>query len=132
MRRIFVEAFDEDPLLALKVLFYLRDVRGGQGERKVFRTCLRWVAQNRASVFIVNMENVPLFGRWDDLFVAFDTPSEASMVKYVRNQLAQDSRVAFGGHVSLCAKWMPSANTSSPATKKLANKFIKAFKITPR
>ena len=130
--RTFVEAFDEDALLALKTLFYLRDVRGGQGERKIFRTCLKWLAENRTSIFVVNMENIAKFGRADDLFVAFDTKAENAMVKFVRNQLAEDARKPEGESISLFAKWLPSENTSSVATRKLAHRFIKAFKVTPR
>jgi hypothetical protein len=43
----FVRAYAEDPDLAAKILFYARDVRGGLGERHVFRTVLRWLSENR-------------------------------------------------------------------------------------
>ena len=128
----FVSAFDEDALLALKTLFYLRDIRGGQGERKVFRTCLNWLAKNRPSAFLNNIENVVKYGRWDDLFVAFDTKSEAARVHFVKTQLAVDVRQSDDNKLSLLAKWMPSGNTSSAETRKLAHRFIKAFKVTPK
>jgi hypothetical protein len=129
--KIFVSAFDEDPLLALKTLFYLRDVRGGQGERNVARVALNWVAENKPLSFAKNFDNIVKFGRWDDLFVAFDTKVEAAMVKYVKTQLATDKKTKLGNSISLAAKWMPSANTSSKDTRALAHRFIKAFRLTP-
>lgn len=130
--KLFLEAFDENPLLALKALFYIRDIRGGQGERKVFKTCLKELAKNYSSHFTKNMSNVVKFGRWDDLFVAFDTPAERAMLDYVTQQLSADARAESGAQLSLLAKWMPSANTSSTETRRLAYRFIKHFKVTPR
>ena len=40
----FVRAYAEDPGLAMKMLFYSRDVRGGLGERRGFRVILRYLA----------------------------------------------------------------------------------------
>lgn len=65
---LFVKAYGDDALKALKVLFYFRDIRGGQGERHMFRVCMKWLAENHPDVFIKNIENIPFYGRFDDLY----------------------------------------------------------------
>ena len=69
--QLFSKAFAEDRLLALKALFYIRDVRGGQGERRTFKVCMKWIAENYPDIFIKNIPNVPVFGRFDDLYCVF-------------------------------------------------------------
>ena len=61
----FDVAFKEDPLLATKAAFYFRDVRGGQGERRTFRTILKWLAEEHPSVVKANLHLVPEYGRWE-------------------------------------------------------------------
>jgi len=68
---LFSKAYAANKLLALKTLFYIRD-RQGQGERKVFRTCMRWLSENDPDVFIKNISNIPHFGRFDDLYCVFN------------------------------------------------------------
>ena len=46
----FAKAFASDPLLATKMMFYAGNIRGGLGERRTFRTCLKWMAMNHADI----------------------------------------------------------------------------------
>ena len=133
------KAYGADALDAMKLTFHLRDVRGGAGERQAFRTVISAFAKDRTRRPSVqtNLENIPFFGRWDDLFVLLDTPLEGDVVKLLKKQLeadlkaVDDSTEDFRKDVSLAGKWMPSINTSSKATTKLARKLAKAFGWTP-
>lgn len=122
---LFKQAYEEDPSLALKCLFYIRDCRGGQGERRFFRVCLHWLARTYPMVAADLINYVPEYGRYDDLFALFNTPIESNVLKFVTNQLTKDMEsIALGGKqaVSLLAKWMPSENTHSYETKQKAKK----------
>jgi len=124
----FSRAFAEDRLLALKALFYIRDVRGGQGERRTFRVILNWLANNHPDVVKKNLLNVPLYGRWDDLYVLFGTTLENDAITAMSNQLASDwHKMKSGDSVSLLAKWLKSENTSSSVSVSQAHKFRKAL-----
>ena len=130
---IFAKAFAEDRLLALKALFYIRDCRGGQGEREFFRVCFRWLAKNYPSIAINNMSNVIKFGRYDDLFVLRRTPIQDQMVMFVRATWKRDvENYKNGKPVSLLAKWMPSENASSKETISMARWFGKKLKLSKR
>ena len=129
----FDAAFRENADLATKMAFYGRDVRGGLGERAVGRLMIRELAIMNPAVVVANLKNVVEFGRWDDLFVLFDTPVETDMIEFVKMQLVSDKRhMDKHENVSLLAKWMPSINASSEHTKALAHRFVKAFNTTPR
>lgn len=129
----FDAAFRENADLATKMAFYGRDVRGGLGERAVGRLMLRELALLYPEVVTANLKNIVEFGRYDDLFVLFDTPVETAMVAFVKMRLLYDYRdMKSNQHVSLLAKWMPSINASSEHTKALAHRFVKALNTTPR
>jgi len=131
--RIFAKAWAQDRLAALKILFYFRDVREGQGERKTFRVLLKWLAERYEDVALKNIENVPFFGRWDDLYILVGTPLEAEVFKYMAAQLRKDVRdMGKGDSVSLLAKWMKSENTSSPESRRLGHKTRSALGFTPK
>ena len=133
IEEMFFKAFKEDPLLATKALFYTRDIRGGLGERMVFRTILKYLANNYSVVVAKNMAIIPEFARWDDMFVLFDTPCSFAMTQMVKEQLDSDVRESRNGNpISLLGKWMPSENASCPNTIATAHKFIKAFGWTPK
>lgn len=112
----FLRAYAEDPDLAMKLLFYARDIRGGLGERQVFRRILVWLAYNQPDSVRKNLQYIPHFGRWDDLLVLLDTPCRQDALQLIRQQLRQDlMAMDMGDDVSLLAKWLPSVNTSSAA-----------------
>lgn len=129
----FDAAYRENADLATKMAFYGRDVRGGLGERTVGRLMLRELALLYPEVVVANLKNIVKFGRYDDLFVLFDTSVETDMIEFIKKQLVFDKRqMDKYENVSLLAKWMPSINASSEHTKALAHRFVKALNTTPR
>lgn len=112
--RRFVLAFAENPDLAMKILFYARDIRGGLGERHTFRVILEWLAENEPAALRKNLAYVPEFGRWDDLLILLDTSCRSDAVSVIRRQLNEDIKAMEANEeVSLLAKWLPSVNASS-------------------
>ncbi len=126
---LFKNAFAADPKYALKCLFYIRDVRGGQGERRFFRVVTKWLAKNETEAMKRNLPHIPEYGRWDDLFVFIGTPLETDALNIVKHQLALDVQCKTP---SLLAKWMPSENTSSARTVAQAKVVRKFLGMTPK
>ena len=119
----FTRAFAEDPVRALRTLFYARDVRGGLGERRVFRVLLRHLAAYAPVCLEKNLPLIPVYGRWDDMLVLLGTPLEAAVVCLLRKQLESDlDAYRQEEPVSLLAKWLPSVNTSSRETRAQARR----------
>lgn len=132
----FTEAFNENPELALKCLFYARDVRGGQGERKVFRTLINYLATHNPSAIKHLVKYIPEFGRWDDVLELIHSPLESEAFDLILTQLISDVKNANNDKakapVSLLAKWMPSENASSSHSKSLARYLAKKLKRSPK
>lgn len=126
---LFLKAFNEDEIYAMKCLFYIRDVRGGQGERRFFRTVMRWLANNRPNAARRNLQNVAEFGRWDDLYAFVGTPLEEAAFGIMYHQLALDVSCQTP---SLLAKWLKSENTSSATSRQLAGITRRHFHMTSR
>lgn len=129
----FVKAWSEDRELTMKLLFYARDVRGGLGERRVFRVALRWLAGNEPESAVKNIENIAEYGRYDDLLTLLDTPCEEAALEYIKEQLRRDmSDLEAGRPVSLLAKWLPSVNASNAGTVHRAKRIAKALGMCDR
>ncbi len=125
---LFKNAYEEDPVLALKCLFYLRDCRGGQGERRFFRVCFRWLCRADERAARRNLIHLSEYGRWDDLiYCAIDTPMENDAFKMIYHQLILDLE---SKTPSLLGKWVPSENASSATTKYAANKLRNYLHLT--
>lgn len=126
---LFKNAYLENPSYALKCLFYIADCRGGQGERRFFRVCAKWLASYDTEAMRRNLIHIPEYRRWDDLFVFIGTPLEKDALAIVKHQLALDVQCKTP---SLLGKWMPSENTSSSKTRKTALAVRKYLGMTPR
>jgi hypothetical protein len=64
---LFQKAIVENPLVALKTLFWARDARGGAGERRFFRICSKFLRKNYPDLLIKNLRYIAEYGRYDDL-----------------------------------------------------------------
>lgn len=126
--KLFVKAYDENPLLAIKNLFYLRDIRNGQGERAVFRACMQHMANDEkmTDVLVKCIRHIPEYGSWKDVFALYTPFSNDKVSKEIcrvtKEQLDADIKNAIEDKpISLCAKWYPLANnTKNPQKKSVA------------
>lgn len=116
----FELAFQEDPLGAMRCLFWARDCRGGAGERRVFRVLLPYIAQKHYEELYRNLELIPEYGRWDDFYALIGTPMEEQFWPFISWKLFRDIKEMEAGRpCSLLAKWLKKADASSPNTRKL-------------
>lgn len=123
---LFNRAYKENPKLALKILMYARDIRGGLGEREVFRTIFKSLCKNDTKVARQLLPYISDVGRYDDIFAALFTPVEQDVVAIVYTILREDiDSLARGGNVSLLSKWMPSINTSNRESVLMAKRLAK-------
>ena len=114
--RMFAKAMVEDKLLATKIAFYTRDVRGGLGERRTGRLMFKYLANNYPYIFNKNLEYIAEYGRWDDpIYLLYDAPEQ--IVALIKKQLETDiENKNKMKPISLLAKWLPSVNASNRET----------------
>lgn len=118
---MFGKVFYEDPKTAVKFLFYAGDVRGGMGERKFFKSCIEWLANNKPELAKAVLELIPEYTRWDNLIVLIDTQLCNNVIAIINKQLKEDLKnMNDGKPISLLGKWMPSENASSIETVRKA------------
>ena len=130
----FRAVYAESPTLALKYLFFARDARGGLGERRFFRVVTKWLADNHTEDIRKYLPLLPEYGRWDDLVeLAANKNLYDDVVKIVSKQLKTDwEDMKQGASISLLAKWMPSANTSSAETCRKARGLMAGLHMSER
>lgn len=127
----FIRAYTENPDLAMKIIFFARDIRGGLGERRVFKTIFSYLAKEEPQSVKKNISLVADYGRYDDLLALMGTPCEGAMLAYLKEQYESDVKaMGEGNPVSLLGKWLPSVNASCKETIRLAKKIAKAFGLS--
>ena len=135
LKKLFRAAINEDFALSIVVLFYIRDIRNGQGERELFRILIKDLAKTHPVQVNKLISFFPELGRWDDLFALKGTRPYIDVLEYIRLQLIEDIEVlrnASDGDIvaiSLCAKWMPS-EFAGKKSKHLARELAYALKLS--
>lgn len=133
VEHMFAEALAEDFNTAIVWLFFSRDARGGLGERRLFRVCMKYLAREFPNTVRKLLPLISEYGRWDDLFELVETKVGNDVTIIVRNQLADDmANMKAGKSISLASKWLYSLNTSSKKTREKAEIFRRALSVTPR
>lgn len=123
-KKLFAYAFKEDPETATRILFWVRDIRGGSGEREVFRNLFKDLVSENSEIGEQLVELIPVYGRWDDLLVLENTSAWGRVQYIILEQLRKDEvALTAGENVSLLGKWMPSINASSADSKRLGRRF---------
>ncbi len=132
--QMFIRAFYEDRTLAMKWLYFARDIRGGMGERRLFRVVFKHMALNNPNLPLDKLlKLIPEYGRYDDLLCLLDTPLADDVIKLFSEQLHKDLEAQKNGEsVSLLAKWLPSVNTSSRKTRAMARKIAEKLGMSER
>lgn len=116
-----------------RYVFFLRDVRGGKGERYLFRVFLKQLAFTYPDKVRKIIPLVSEYGRWDDLLILLNTSLKQEVTDFIKKQLFQDMENALNNKpISLLAKWLPSENASNVETKRLAKYFANSFYLTPK
>jgi len=114
----FAGALAEDSEVAVRVLEWARDARGGAGERETFRKLFGYLVRTEPALAARVLVKMPELGRWDDVIIALGTPIEREALRMISFALndAKDG---------LCAKWMPRQGAE-------ANKIRSYMRLTPK
>lgn len=99
--RAFEAAYGANPEKALRMLFWVRDIRGGAGERQTFKNLMLHLERNHPRVAEKVIALIPEYGRWDDLLIFTNQRLKNEAFRVVNAGLKNDATKG------LCAKWMP-------------------------
>lgn len=137
------KSFNEDIIDTIIISFYIRDCRGGKGERDIGRNMLKWLFINHPIYFEKVMHFIPIYGRWDDILIFFpntiDVINETHiMIQYniinlLISQLNTDYMLMNKGEpISIAAKWAPTEGNSDDKKYKLVKSICKQMNINER
>ena len=116
----FTKAFFENKLMAIKWLFFLRDVRSGLGERRSFRIVLQKLANDYPQLVEELICLVAEYGRYDDLLCLLDTDLKDRVVDYYIKVITSDiAKTMNNKSITLLAKWLPSIGSKNDKYAKI-------------
>lgn len=117
----FEKAFAENPVAALRILFYLRDPRNGQGRKSIFHVILYRTMANMPSILEKILPFIPKYGSWRDLqYLLLHDKARPQVLKFWLNQLEEDMQTLKSNdsvNISLAAKYFPTSNRGKLSQK---------------
>lgn len=131
---LFVNALLASEEDAFVLAFQTRDIRGGKGERELFKKMVEVLLEKRSHLMLGLLDLVPEYGCWRDLF-SLPEEAKASVVKIAATQLKKDSVIASANpeaSISLCAKWAPREGKNTGLAKLLAAEIFPGDKLSER
>ena len=134
-------AYAEDPSTFIALMFYIRDIRGsGLGERNIFLHAFRYIAERHINLAKKLADEIPEYGCWRDvvrLYAVFSDGANDSLANYMAKMMQKQLNADVAEiakkkpkSISLLAKWLPSDNTSSRATRQIAHRLMRDWHMT--
>jgi len=117
----FWASFAENEELTLRVIQWLRDIRGGAGERGQFRTILTDLDKSHPQVARKLIHKIPLLGRWDDVFSFVDPLNRKEALGMLGDAIRNGD--------ALASKWAPREKS---AKKRNAIELRKVMNISAK
>lgn len=115
-------AINDDLHLTLRCCLWGRDIRGGAGERDLFRTSLLHIANCGFPTLHKLIHRIPEVGRWDDLLILHNTQYWTTVVELINQALHSGN--------GLCAKWMPRKGVIAESLRKSMGMSPKQYRKT--
>ena len=106
----FYNAYQENPIVAAKILFWARAARKGGGERAVFHTIMEEIIQDSPKFIEDNAKLIAELGYWRDLYEYFDN-------RKVQDVIAE----AIHNKDRLACKWAPRKGPHARKLRDLLN-----------
>jgi hypothetical protein len=86
--------FTDNVEMIFKLLFWLRNARGGAGNRSGFRKCMSYIIERYEDVIRANLDQIVNYGRWDDLRIFFGTKLESDVAKLWGTKILENDGLA--------------------------------------
>ena len=128
IKEAFAKAFIEDDITAIANLLYVLDIRGGKGERKIFKECFTLLANADKELALKVLYLIPFLGRYDYILCGLNTLINDEVIKLIKDQLNKDIT---SNNPSLLAKWLPSLRTHNK-TNYLAKELVKKLQMSEK
>lgn len=122
-------AMAENAELAIRVIFYLADIRGGQGSRDTLRAAIKFLVRRYPTQARALIAMIPEYSRWDMLYEFVGTELERDAFAVLKSEVKDAIK---NKRNSLVFKWLKSVNTSSDESNKLGRLTAKYFGMNER